>query len=288
MAQRKTTDLKTNLETITIEEFNFFVVNGDNRRYLKNQDRHMGYFIACLQGGLTFGANETKQYLKEGEALLVPQYISWMGEISAHTQVLIHAFNPQNDKIRHIISGIYIPDIERCSLEQGSNPHILKSSYILNTFVKTVFFHYSNNIADNNFWNLKHQELIYLLAFYYPNDTIDFFQALSPGISAFQYMVLRYSPMAKNCSELAESCGYTLKAFSKLFKKEFGQSVYRWLQERKAEQIEELITQSDISLKNIMYEFEFTSASHLNKFCKKYFGDTPTSLRQNIKEGNNV
>lgn len=288
MTQRHSLDTKPNSDANITNEFSFFIANGDNGHYLKSQGRNMSYFIACLQGNLIFSSNNTRLSLNEGEVMLIPNYVFWEGEISVQTQVLLHSFNPKNAKVQHIISNTYVSHTEKCPIKQETDLHILKSGYALDSFMRTVRYHYSNHITDFQFWSLKHQELIYLLALYHHNETVDFFQSLQSEENTFKQLILSRSITAKNCSELAASCGYHLKTFSKLFKEEFNQTVYQWLQDRKAEQIKELILQSDIPFKTIMFDFDFTSASHLNKFCKKYFGDTPTNLRQRSMEGNNV
>lgn len=288
MTQRHSLDTKPNSDAIITNEFSFLIANGDNEHYLKSQGRNMSYFIACLQGNLIFYSNNTRLSLNKGEVLLIPDYVSWEGEISVHTQVLLHSFNPKDEKVQHIISNTYVSHTEKCLIKQDTDLHILKSGYALDSFMRTVHYHYLNHIIDCQFWGVKHQELIYLLALYYQNEVVYFFQSLQSEESAFKHLVSSRSITAKNCSELATSCGYHLKTFSKLFKEEFNQTVYQWLQDRKAKQIKELILQPDIPFKAIMLDFNFTSASHLNKFCKKYFGDTPTNLRQRGIEGNNV
>lgn len=288
MTQRYMLKAKLNSDTIITNEFSFYIANGNNNHCLKSQGREMCYFITCMQGSLKFYLNNIELLLKEGEILLIPHYVTWEGEIPIHTQAMIHSFNPQNDKVQHIISNIGALHTETCSIKQGTNVYILKSSYAVDSFLRTIRYHHSNHIVDWQFWNLKHQELLYLLGLYHQNETVDFFQTLQSGKSTFKHLVLSHFITAKNCSELATSCGYHLKTFSKLFKKEFNQTVYQWLQERKAEQIKKLILQPDIPFKTIIFDFDFTSASHLNKFSKKYFGDTPTKLRQRIMEENNV
>lgn len=288
MTQRYSLDEKPNFDPIITDEFSFFIVNESNGHYLKNQGRNMSYFIACLQGNLIFNSNNTRLSLNVGEVMLIPNYVSWAGEISVHTQVLLHSFNPRNEKVQHIISNAYASHTGKCPMKQDTDLRILKSGYALDSFMKTVRYHYLNHIIDYQFWGLKHQELIYLLVLYHQKEVVYFSQSLQSEESTFKYLVSSHSITAKNCSELAASCGYHLKTFSKLFKEEFNQTVYQWLQDRKAKQIKELILQSDIPFKTIMFDFDFTSASHLNKFCKKYFGDTPTNLRQRSMEGNNV
>lgn len=288
MTQRYSLDEKPNSDPIITDEFSFFIVNESNGHYLKSQGRNMSYFIACLQGSLKFCSNDTELFLNEGEILLIPHYIIWKGEISVHAQILIHSFDSQSAETQHIISNSYALYTEKHPEKLTTDLYTLKSDYALDSFMRTVRYHYSNHIADCQFWSLKHQELIYLLTLYHQNTTVYFFQSLQSEKSTFKHLVLSRSITAKNCSELAASCGYHLKTFSKLFRKEFNQTVYQWLQEKKAEEIKKFIMQSDIPFKTIIYDFDFTSASHLNKFCKKYFGDTPTNLRQRTTEGNNV
>lgn len=148
-------------------------------------------------------------------------------------------------------------------------------------FLQTIETYLCDNKEGDLIWNIKHQEILYLFTKYYNKDDLyKFFYPLYSDFVSFKSLVFTHADSAKDCRELAERCGYGLKTFRRTFKLDFGKPALQWLHERKAAQIKHQILSLDISFKEIIYQFNFTSASHFNKFCKKNLGETPTNLRE--------
>lgn len=127
----------------------------------------------------------------------------------------------------------------------------------------------------------KMKELFILLRAYY--DTEEFVRLFYPLLGKnmeFRKMITENYLRVKNASEYAELCGYSLGAFQRKFKDVFGETVYQWMQKQKAEQIKHRLMATEASLKELSEDFDFASPAHLNKFCKVWFGMTPTELRQ--------
>lgn len=127
----------------------------------------------------------------------------------------------------------------------------------------------------------KLRELFILFHAYYSIEELAmFFYPLLGKNMEFKKMVTDFYPQVKNASELADSCGYSLGVFQRKFKDVFGESVYQWMQKQKAEQIKHRLMADEISLKELTEEFHFASPAHFNKFCKVWFGMTPSEARQ--------
>lgn len=127
----------------------------------------------------------------------------------------------------------------------------------------------------------KMKELFILLRAYY--DTEEFVRLFYPLLGKnmeFRKMITDNYLRVKNASEYADLCGYSLGAFQRKFKDVFGETVYQWMQKQKAEQIKHRLMATEVSLKELSEDFDFASPAHLNKFCKIWFGMTPTELRQ--------
>lgn len=127
----------------------------------------------------------------------------------------------------------------------------------------------------------KIKELFIQLRAYY--DTEEFVRLFYPLLGKnmeFRKMITENYLRVKNASEYADLCGYSLGAFQRKFKDVFGETVYQWMQKQKAEQIKHRLMATEVSLKELSEDFDFASPAHLNKFCKIWFGMTPTELRQ--------
>ncbi|MCD8264150.1 MAG: helix-turn-helix transcriptional regulator [Tannerellaceae bacterium] len=85
--------------------------------------------------------------------------------------------------------------------------------------------------------------------------------------------------MQKNAKELAELASYTETAFNKKFKKVFGTTPYKWLNERKSTKIMYEITNTDKPLKQIAEEYDFNSQQQFNDYCIRNLKQTPGNIR---------
>lgn len=79
----------------------------------------------------------------------------------------------------------------------------------------------------------------------------------------FASFILRNWQNAKNAKELAEIAAYSEAAFNKKFKKVFGTTPYKWLNEKRATQILYTITNTDKPLKQIADEYNLAHNNNL-------------------------
>lgn len=96
----------------------------------------------------------------------------------------------------------------------------------------------------------------------------------------FKNLVLSHYMKANDTQELADLCGYGVVTFRRIFKEEFGTSVYQWLLKKRSKHILYRLSFPYISFQEIIEEFNFTSPQQFNRFCKTNLGDSPTNLRK--------
>lgn len=77
---------------------------------------------------------------------------------------------------------------------------------------------------------------------------------------------------------------YIERSFNRKFHSCFGESPYKWIQKKKAEQIQEMINDPEFSFKEIAEELGFSSSPHLTTYCQRMFGMTPSQLREKNKD----
>lgn len=106
---------------------------------------------------------------------------------------------------------------------------------------------------------------------------------LIPRTSAdklFQEYIVRVFSSCKNAAELAKRCGYDCqKTFTRHFKKSFGETPYKWMLDRKMEEIRLLVLNSDISLRELAHLYDFKNITHLVNAYKNRFGVAPLKSR---------
>ncbi|WP_352423802.1 AraC family transcriptional regulator [Proteiniphilum sp.] len=96
----------------------------------------------------------------------------------------------------------------------------------------------------------------------------------------FEDRVFKNYLSAKNANELSELCGYDcIKTFTRHFKKCFRQTPYQWMLDRKMEEINSLVINSDITITEIAKMYDFKSVSHLINLYSKRYGISPLKSR---------
>lgn len=131
-------------------------------------------------------------------------------------------------------------------------------------------------------YELKIKEILLMFRIYYTKEELcDFFYLILSGNTAFSEYVRLHWKTFSTIADLAASMSMTHKQFSKRFVAIFKQTPHRWISERKADMAFEDIIATRKSFKEIAYEHGFRTDTQFSRFCKKYFGKSPTELRQN-------
>jgi len=145
---------------------------------------------------------------------------------------------------------------------------------LLNTYV-------SDGLKCIYFFQIKLQELFFLLRAYYPkNELLGFFKPLMDSNTAFSDFVFENYKKIRSVKELADMANYSLSGFQKHFKKVFGTSAYQWINDQRSKSVYHELNNSEKPLKEISDNYGFSSPSHFNDFCKSQFGETPGEIRK--------
>ena len=133
--------------------------------------------------------------------------------------------------------------------------------------------------------SLKQQELLLVLrGFYTKQELAAFFSASTNIGESFERFVLDNYKRTNSIKELANLCHISERSFNRKFHSCFGASPYKWIQKKKAEQIQEMINDPEFSFKEIAEELGFSSSPHLTTYCQRMFGMTPSQLREKNKD----
>jgi AraC-like DNA-binding protein len=167
---------------------------------------------------------------------------------------------------------------------------VLRYLSLLDCYVKDGFY-------STEFFELKRQEFILLLFFYYSKDDLArFLQGVLLGDILFKKFVINNYLDAGNVQELAKLANYSTSGFIKKFQKYFKESPYQWMQKQKAKQILIDMNQGVKSLQEIASEYKFSSYQHFSMFCKAQLGFPPTKIIEknrlkekiNMQQGKNI
>ena len=106
------------------------------------------------------------------------------------------------------------------------------------------------------------------------------FLPISDKDRVFQEIVMQNYMYVKDVQELSEKCGYTcVKTFTRHFKKYFKTTPYKWILDRKMEEIRYLVLSSSLPITKIAEIYNFKSVSHLVKQYSDKYGISPCKNR---------
>jgi len=149
---------------------------------------------------------------------------------------------------------------------------IIRYLFLLDLYMK-------EGIYSQDFFELKRQELFFLLFHYYSkNDLAQFLQSVLSKDIQFKNLVISNYLQTRNVQELAKLANYSTSGFIKKFQKCFNDSPYKWMQRQKARLISVEIYKGVKSLQEIANEYNFSSYQHFSVFCKTQLGAPPTVI----------
>lgn len=126
---------------------------------------------------------------------------------------------------------------------------------------------------------IKRDTIFLLLRAFYTKDELTrlFYPILNDDFN-FKAKIMQLYSSSQNVNELIEQSGLPSTTFNRKFKVAFHTTPSKWLAQKKKESLLNEIRMTDLPLKEIAEEFNFTP-NYLIKFCKDHFGQTPTELR---------
>lgn len=168
----------------------------------------------------------------------------------------------------------------------GTKPTTLEINGVMEKYLDNLLDYIYVGAKCRSFYLIKIKELFYIFRWFYPKEALaGFYQYALKGGSDFAASIMDTWHKYKSVGELAEAMNYTVSGFEKRFKRVFGISPYKWMMNQKAKKIFHQVRATDLTFKQISYEFGFSSLSRFNDFCKANFGKSPGEIRENSGNG---
>ncbi len=150
--------------------------------------------------------------------------------------------------------------------------------------LKSVRLYLDNSMKCNHLQRAKIQEMFIIFKFFYtPQVQLRTFYNLFDRNQSFASLVRNNAPRVKTVEELAEICGFSIQHFNNMFKQEFHDTPYSWMQKQRIVEIERLLTDTNVPLKSIIKMYSFTNHGHFALFCRKYLKKTPLKIRKEAR-----
>ena len=150
--------------------------------------------------------------------------------------------------------------------------------------LQSMKMYLSNSMHCNHLHRAKIQEMFVIFKFFYtPQVQLRTFYNLFDRNQSFVSLVRNNAPRVKTVEELADICGFSIQHFNNMFKHEFNDTPYSWMQKQRIMEIERLLTETNVPLKSIIKMYSFTNHGHFALFCRKYLKKTPLKIRKEAR-----
>lgn len=267
------TDGNSEFEYIEVDAGSVFVVDDKKKKYL----------LFFLEGSVKVRYNEFQDTVfNGGEMIFIPKSADCRGEALTKCSFIVHAYDAPITFCNKAELNSVVSHAEHVKFEFTS----LAISEILHKYLMLLKSYLTLNISCKSMHELKHRELFLIpLALYDKRKLAQLFYPILGKSLDFRSKVMTYYTESRTARELAGFCRYSEGHFNELFVAEFGEPPYKWMQRQKAKHIIGRLEQSEVPLKEIADEFNFTSQSHFNRYCKAQFGEPASHVRRKLEAG---
>lgn len=240
-------------------------------------------FLVCfvLKGSLCYVLNEkdfSSRMVMENELFFVSPLHHCKVKAMDDVLLAVHACNMVAPYFhRRVIA--YLKEI---SMEEVDPLETLPITPLMRSYLDSLLDYMEHGKVNADLHYAKEYELFSLFRMCYSKQEIAsiFRDALSSDLQFFVAVMTHYKT-CRTAKELATLCGYSESVFNQLFKKCFaGETPYRWLQMRTSDEIDFMLRNTSVSIKEIMLDYHFKTFSHFTTYCKRNLGATPNEIRQ--------
>ena len=239
-----------------------------------NREHHCLFFL--ISGRIELHYESQIHDLPENSVWFVPMSSNYKICASTDALLVMNYFNKPVD----FCEKAALQDLSLLLDPQSPAP-VLQINEPLKKFLSTMIFYMDEGVFCKHFHEIKQKELFYILRYFYTKKEVA--GLLAPIISKdldFRNIVLANYVKANSVKELAQICHYSLSSFNRIFKLNFKENPYIWLQNQKIKYIMGRLSDKNVPLSQIIDEFRFSSPGHFTIFCKKHLNLTPSQFRK--------
>ncbi|MDU1891384.1 MAG: helix-turn-helix domain-containing protein [Dysgonomonas sp.] len=219
--------------------------------------------------------------VSKGKMLLLPSSSKYIARIEEDASILIFRLREKVELCDRVnLEQLFNRYKDKCKEQEGKF-NLLDIKKEVEGFINGLTSYISDGLKCRYFLELKLKEFFYLMRVYYSKEELAyFFYPLLSSDTNFSEFVYNNYNKVKTVQDLAALSNYSHSGFIKHFKKTFGVPAYQWMKRQKANKILHEINCSDKTIKQICDDYDFSSLSQFNDFCKSNFGMPPSQLRK--------
>jgi AraC-like DNA-binding protein len=247
---------------------------------MRETNMFYNHLLFVKEGLITIDCNEfIDRKVKKNECILIPKAAKASCKALQTSNLLVMTFDVLQSICDKAMLHSYLPLYTQVNYTFSPTP----IRYPLTIFVDLLMIYLKGEINCEHLHEIKEKEFFLVLRRCYSKEEI--INLLYPiiGISDFKSFVLQNYMKVVSITELAELSGMGRTAFDAKFKDEFGLSARQWILREMAKRIRYKAMDPEVTIRNLMSEFKFNSATHFYRFCKQQFNCTPSELLKNSR-----
>lgn len=270
---------KDDIATVFEGYRSFFMKEGEK---LTKGNKQRNHIVALLEGKAQFVMDGQTKLLHGGEMVLVSSNEDFTMRCDSDSHVLMYTFGALPVQVADYLARLY----RSCPFYTGNGHAVLRLTEVLCDFAANTCKLLDSGLMTDWLSAQKGNEAFHLIVHSYDDvNVLSFFKRLICREQYFRNIVLKHCDEVKNIDELVERSGMCRTNFYKQFNREFGMSVHRWMQFRRARAVKESAAKPMMTVRQLMKEHHFSSPSNFIRFCRLYFGCTPNELIRKLRVG---
>lgn len=276
-----------------IRECTYYIIDNESGFKLKSPRKGEKYIgsknknhsiVFVLSGELEFSYNDyLNRRFRKGDMFFVPRSSDMYGIAIENSRILILPFN---EYTRSICEECETLDFTKEIREVEYQFSPLKMTPMIMDSVTQISFYIESGISCHHLYQLKQKELFIILRYNYTRrELLELFYPLRVGNTDFRSRVLEIYQENLSLPQFAARFNMSTRNFSRKFKEEFNDTVNKWTLKQKAKHIRQRLKDPEVSVSDIVRDFNFTDLPHFNKFCKEHYQCTPAGIAKRVKRG---
>lgn len=247
------------------------------------QDIKANHLIFLLSGAVNITKDERESVtVRAGEFVFIPLSSHYVGVvIQAGSYIDLAFFHDSISLCDKYMLSRYLKMEPTTSL--FFEPLAVREP--LDLFLKQMEIYLRAGVNCKFLHEIKERELFIIFRTAYTKaEILRLFHPIMGVKVDFKAAVLQHKDHVGSKKELAQLLGMSDSDLQRKFKQEFGEPVYAWLRKEKNKRILARLSRESAIIKDVMYEFGFSSAASFNKYCKSNFGYAPSELKKQLVE----
>lgn len=235
------------------------------------------FLVFILEGELEVQMqNDKPLWVRPGEFFFIPFTATYKITTIKSGACIYHNFFYNNIKLcdSHMLNS-YLSE----GIVYDRQFRAFKENDLLRGFLRGLEYYLQLGINCRHLHALKEKELMIIFrTTYSKEEVLGLFHPILGRNVQFKESVLMLSDTVFNRTDLAAHLGMSVSDLARKFKEEFNESVHSWILKHRNKRILEQAAFPTTTVKQLIYDFDFSSAANFNRYCKQHFGCTPTDL----------